>query len=215
MTQTTDEQAWSVLRKFARPRAPSERCELCSAALGDVHPHVLEPATRQLRCCCPACSLLFSSQSNGRYRRVAPVLQYLFGFDLDDAAWDSLHLPINLAFFVRTDSSTKVQAFFPSPAGATESLVTLGHWDTLAAKNPVLNDLEPDVEALLVNRLNGRNDVYRVSIDECYKLAGLIRTRWRGLSGGSAVWEEVGRYFRDLETRSRPPGASSDARSEL
>ena len=55
--------------------------------------------------------------------------------------------------------------------------------------------LEPDVEALLVNRIGEARECYRVGIDECYKLVGLIRTHWRGLSGGQAVWDEIGRFF--------------------
>jgi hypothetical protein len=41
-----------------------------------------------------------------------------------------------------------------------------------------------------------------VGIDECYRLVGLIRTRWRGLSGGPDVWTEIGRYFDELKGRS-------------
>jgi hypothetical protein len=36
-------------------------------------------------------------------------------------------------------------------------------------------------------------------IDECYRLVGLIRLNWRGLSGGSEVWEEVDKFFEQLE----------------
>jgi hypothetical protein len=95
-----------------------------------------------------------------------------------------------------------VVAVYPGPAGATESLVAPGAWEALAADNPILRDLEPDVEALLVNRVGGARECYRVGIDECYKLVGLIRTRWRGLSGGQEVWAEIGRMFAGLKERS-------------
>ena len=78
---------------------------------------------------------------------------------------------------------------YPSPAGPTESLLSLDAWSQLAETNQVLAELEPDVEALLVNRTNGAREYYRVSIDRCYALVGLIRTRWRGLSGGTEVWD--------------------------
>ena len=68
--------------------------------------------------------------------------------------------------------------------------------------NPRLDDLQPEVEALLVNRLSGRHLYYLVPIDECYRLSGLIRLHWRGLSGGSEVWEEVGRFFERLKEKS-------------
>ena len=68
--------------------------------------------------------------------------------------------------------------------------------------NPVLTELEPDVEALLVNRTNGAREYYRAPIDRCYALAGLIRTHWRGLSGGSEVWDAVSmQYFAELRER--------------
>ena len=61
---------------------------------------------------------------------------------------------------------------------------------------------KPEVEALLVNRLSGKHLYYLVPIDQCYRLSGLIRLHWRGLSGGSEVWEEVGRYFDRLKEKS-------------
>jgi hypothetical protein len=139
----------------------------------------------------------------------------LTDFRLTDEQWEDLRLPINLAFFVRSTAAGRVQAYFPSPAGATESLLTLDAWDALVAENPVLGALEPDIEALLVNRLNRECAAYRVSIDECYMLVGLIRTRWRGLSGGTEVWDEIGSYFTALDGRSQPRGGTPHAGPEL
>lgn len=96
---------------------------------------------------------------------------------------------------------------YPSPAGATESLLTLDAWNSLVADNPLLNAMQPDVEALLVNRLGAMRgfpdaEYYQAPIDECYKLVGLLRTHWRGLSGGSEVWNQIHAYFADLKSRS-------------
>ena len=63
--------------------------------------------------------------------------------------------------------------------------------------------MEPDVEALLVNRARGARGHWLVPIDDCYALVGLIRTRWRGLTGGKDVWEEIGRFFTTLDRRSQ------------
>ena len=215
MTPSTEQRPWSVLRQFVRPRPPAERCELCGAALAPEHSHLLEPANRQLHCACMACSILFSGQQDARYRRVPQRADSLNDFLMNEESWDDFHLPINLAFFVHSTAARRVQAYFPSPAGATESLLTLESWDRLVSENPVLRTLQPDTEALLVNRLKGSNATYLVSIDECYKLVGLIRTHWHGLSGGSAVWERIGQYFEDLKARSRPTGGTPDARVEL
>ncbi len=208
-TPPAEQRPWEVLRRFARPRPAVERCELCGAGLAPEHPHLLEPSSRQLRCCCEACSILFSGRQDARYRKVPPRVDALIDFRLSDQQWEDLHLPINLAFFVNGSVAGRVQAYFPSPAGATESLLTFEAWDGLAAENPVLRELEPDVEALLVNRLSEPYQHYRVSIDECYKLVGLIRTSWKGLSGGTAVWEEIGRFFASVSERARSRGGAS------
>jgi hypothetical protein len=96
-------------------------------------------------------------------------------------------------------------ALYPSPAGATESLLALDAWEEIVAENPVLNSIEADVEALLVNRMaqarsSAVPEFYLLPIDECFKLVGLIRTHWRGLSGGTEVWQEIGRFFAALKT---------------
>jgi hypothetical protein len=210
-TPPTEPGPWSILRQFVRPRPPVERCELCGLGLAAEHPHLLESSTGQLLCCCDACSILFSNQQEGRYRRVPSLVESLTDFHLSDEQWEDLHLPINLAFFVRSTRAGRVLAYFPSPAGATESLLMLETWDQLARENPRLQSLEPDVEALLVNRLGESNEIYRVSIDECYKLVGLVRTHWRGLSGGTEVWREIGRFFAGLKERSQPSGGASHA----
>jgi len=63
------------------------------------------------------------------------------------------------------------------------------------------------VEALLVNRIAqsrgaGAAEYFVAPIDECYKLVGLIRGSWRGFSGGTEVWREIGKFFSDLKEKS-------------
>jgi hypothetical protein len=203
--------ALTSLRRFMQPRAAREGCELCDKELAAEHAHLVEVASRRLVCACDPCAILFSNQGAAKYRRVPREIQFLRGFRLDDVAWESLQLPINLAFFLYSTPAGRVVAFYPSPAGATESLVTLQAWQMLVDDNPALRDLEPDVEALLVNRMGEAREYYRVGIDECYKLVGLIRTHWRGFSGGAAVWEEIGRFFARLKERSSPGGDAAHA----
>ena len=115
-------------------------------------------------------------------------------------------IPIELAFFFKNGPSRKVSAFYPGPAGATESLLSLEAWGDIEQENLALRELEPDVEALLANRVGANRGVaaqyYIVPIDECYKLVGLIRLNWHGLSGGTEVWREVGKFFASLKERS-------------
>jgi hypothetical protein len=193
-----------------QPRTAQERCELCNAPLAAEHSHLVEVANRRLRCACEACALLFSSQAATTYRRVPRDSWLLADFRLPEAQWEAMHLPIDLAFFVYSSAARRVVALYPSPAGATEALPDPEAWQTLVADNPVLRDFEPDVEALLVNRL-GTAECYRVGIDRCYELVGLIRTHWRGLSGGTAVRAEMGRFFAALKERSRRTGEQPHA----
>ncbi|MGH7172821.1 MAG: DUF5947 family protein [Gemmataceae bacterium] len=190
--------ALASLRRFARPRPLRERCDLCDAELADEHAHMLELSSRRLVCACDACAILFDNPGAGKYRRVPRRVRFLPDFRLPDEAWTALQLPIDLAFFLHSTASERVVAFYPSPAGATEALVPLDAWQSLTEDNPVLRDLEPDVEALLVNRIQQNREHYRAGIDKCYELVGLLRTHWRGLSGGPAVWEVIGGFFAGL-----------------
>jgi hypothetical protein len=194
--------ALASIRRFLRPRAVVEHCALCNLTLADEHPHLVEPATHRLICACDACALLFDGPNARRYRRVPRRVRSLPELRITDEAWDALQLPINLAFFVRSTPAGRVLALYPSPAGATESLVAAEAWGALAEGDPVLRDLEPDVEGLLVNRIGESRAYYRVGIDQCYRLVGLIRSHWRGLSGGAMVWGEIAGFFADLERRS-------------
>jgi hypothetical protein len=191
-----------TLRRFVRARpAPREQCELCGAPLAPEHPHLLEVARRQLRCACAPCTEIASLPDAARFRLVPRRVLLLEGFRLSDAQWESLLLPIDLAFLVDSTAAAKVVAIYPSPAGPMESLLALSAWREILGENPILRTLTPDVEALLVNHVRGARDHYLVPIDECYRLVGLIRTRWRGLSGGAEAWRGIGELFAALRAR--------------
>ncbi len=189
------------IRRYARPRTVRERCDLCGAALAAEHSHLIETATGRLTCACEPCAILFGNQDVARYRRIPRRIQFLPDFQLSDVAWEGLSVPINLAFFLRSTRAGRVVALYPSPGGATESLVASDAWDELAEENPVLLAFEPDVECLLVNRVGEACECYRVGIDHCYALVGLVRTNWRGMTGGTAVWREIVGFFNGLKER--------------
>jgi hypothetical protein len=149
--------------------------------------------------------MLFTGRDGSKYQRVPRQVRLLANFQMTDAEWDSLMIPINLAFFFRNGLDSRVSALYPSPAGATESLLPLAAWNNIVQANPVLQELESDVEALLVNRVgqargNAPAEYYIVPIDACYRLVGLIRLNWKGFSGGTEVWQEIGKFFSDLRS---------------
>jgi Family of unknown function (DUF5947) len=203
-------QAFDTLRQFARKPASRqvEQCEMCSVELRSEHAHLIELTQRRLHCACDACAMLFSGQAGTKYKRVPRDIRLLADFQLTDAEWDGLLIPINLAFFFQNSIDSRVSALYPSPAGATESLLPLEAWSSIVQANPALNQLEADVEALLVNRVGQARgtaaaEYYIVPIDACYKLVGLIRIHWRGLSGGTEVWQEIGNFFTDLRHKAK------------
>lgn len=207
--------AFSSLRRFAEEEsekaakaAALEHCDLCGEPIPPEHRHLLEVSTREMLCACRPCSILFDREaaSEGRYRLVPDRRLFLEDFEMSDAQWDSLRIPVDMAFFFYSTPAERVVAFYPSPMGPTESLLKLSAWEELERRNPVLGAMDRDVEALLVNRVRGAREHFLVSIDECYSLVGLIRTRWRGLSGGREVWEEIERFFEQLRERSKSAG---------
>ena len=162
----------------------------------------MELEKRQVTCACDPCAILFGGNTRQRYRRIPRDVRRLHDFVMDDLEWDSLLIPINLAFFVYNSAAGRVVAQYPSPGGAMESSLDLEYWDAIVERNPVLKKLEPDVEALLVNRISSLPQYYRAPIDQCFRLVGIIRTQWRGLSGGSDVWAEIDRFFLQLHEAS-------------
>ena len=198
------EKDFAALRRFIRPRAAVERCDLCAAELIKGHPHLIEPADRKIVCACDACSFLFTSQEGRRFKRIPRDSTYLGKFRLTDLQWEALMLPIQLAFFFHSTPDERLIALYPSPAGATESTLSLDAWDEIVADNPILLDLEPDVEALLVNRVRDTRDYFIAPIDKCYELVGLIRAKWTGLSGGTEAWKAINDFFAELKQNARP-----------
>ena len=212
---------FSSLRRFAEEEsekaakeaaeAAQEHCDLCGEPIPPEHRHLLEVSTREITCTCRPCSILFASEaaSEGRYRLIPDRHLFLEDFEMSDAQWENLRIPVDMAFFFYSTPAERVVAFYPSPMGPTESLLKLSAWEELEAHNPVLKGMERDVEALLVNRVRGAREHFLVPMDECYSLVGLIRMNWRGLSGGREVWEKIGQFFEELQKRSKTVGRES------
>jgi hypothetical protein len=160
--------------------------------------------------------MLFDGMERSKYKRVPRRVKVFAGFKLSDAQWESLFIPINLAFFFRSSIEGRTIALYPSPAGAVESLLTLEAWNSIEKDNPQLCEMQSDIEALLVNRISRSEKAIEAQyciapIDECYKLVGLIRANWKGLSGGAEVWDEVDRFFAALRAQAEVLSGGRDA----
>ncbi|MES1187441.1 MAG: DUF5947 family protein [Myxococcales bacterium] len=157
---------------------PIEECELCAQAISAEHEHLLEPDARRVFCACGVCAQLFIEeprQKGARYLRVDRRASRLAELEFDDAVWAELSVPVGLAFFTMRSRTGEVVATFPGRAGLIESFVPLKAYSELERRFPVLRGILPDVEALLVRRSLRHQDYFRVSIDHCYELAGLLR----------------------------------------
>lgn len=176
-------------------------CELCGAGIGLDHPHLVAPPTEQVVCSCAVCSTLFSERIGARFKRVPDRAQRLDAFALSEAEWEALGLPVGLAFFVRRSGTDDVRGVYASPAGAVEATLPPAVWAGIVDRNPALTGLHPDVEALVVNRVDRAGRVtptYLVApIDLCYQLVGLGRHGCRAAAGDGAV-DSAAVLFADL-----------------
>ncbi len=198
----------SLMRVTQTRPAPivGERCEMCAEPIADTHSHVVGLETRALMCTCRPCYLLFSDQdAHLKYRSVPERYLSFPDLALDARAWDELQIPVGLAFLFRNSVLGRMIAFYPSPAGATESELPLDVWDRIVEHSPQLAVLRPDVEALLVRRSDGPDgSCHLVPIDTCYELVGRLRMLWRGFDGGTEAHEAMDQFFARVEARSRP-----------
>jgi len=180
----------------ARPAASrvpaAERCEFCGATLETEHAHVVDLENRRLACACRPCRLLFTNPgaAGGKYRAVGDRRERVAESELD---WDALDTPVGMAFFIRNSKTGAVTAFYPSPAGATESTLVPG------AAEPLFQGIESDIEALLVYRRGAASESWIVPVDACYELVGRIRRHWRGFDGGPEARSEIESFFAQLE----------------
>jgi Fe-S cluster biogenesis protein NfuA/nitrite reductase/ring-hydroxylating ferredoxin subunit len=176
--------------------AEHAHCNLCPSGLADDHRHLLHLYERRILCVCETCWSLHSGDAE--YRPAGLRTLWLEDFELPDDLWASLEIPIGLAFIMRSSMTGQVVALYPSPVGATESEVDVFSWTALCAANPALDRLEPDAEALVVDRLSEPHRFVIAPIDQCYRLVGLIKSRWEGISGGTAVEGAVAEFFAGL-----------------
>jgi hypothetical protein len=200
------------IRSDRRPPEPAgERCEMCNELIADEHQHVVNVAARQLMCVCRACYLLFTDGSAQlRYRAVPDRYLAFPDFALDRRAWAALQIPVGVAFFFTNSELGRAVAFYPGPAGATESELDLDAWNAISGADPRVGLLADDVEALLVRvpEADGSEDgefaqpqSYLVPVDACYEFVGRLRMLWRGFDGGQQARQFIDSFFAQIAAR--------------
>ncbi len=207
---TLDPQTLRRMTGWAAPRAAlpgkgtsavatTGHCELCPVGLSEDHRHLLQLDERRIVCVCETCWSIRSGDPE--FRATGARTVWLEDFVLADDVWAAFGIPIGLAFMMRSSLDGRIVAMYPSPAGATESELELEAWGRLEAANPALARMEPDAEALIVNRIARPAQYVVVPIDQAYKLVGLIKARWEGISGGTQTEDAVAEFFAGLRER--------------
>jgi hypothetical protein len=189
------------------PQPAGERCEMCSESIADEHQHVVNVEGRQLMCVCRGCYLLFSdTNADLRYRAIPDRYLTFPDFALDRREWEALQIPVGLAFFFRNTALGRTVAFYPGPAGATESELDLSAWNNIRDADTRVDMLADDTEALIVRVPDDGTaapECYLVPIDACYEFVGRLRMLWHGFDGGQKVREFIAEFFDQVATRSR------------
>ena len=198
-----------ILQRIASQRPQTvegERCDMCAVPIADAHRHVVNVSERHLMCVCRGCYLLFTDDTAELRFRAVPDRYLSFpNFTLAPGRWDELEIPVGLAFVFRNSALDRTIAFYPGPAGATESELPLAAWDDVLAANPALTHLSADTEALLlrVPEHGGEAECFLVPIDACYQLVGELRRLWRGFDGGQDARRAIDTFFDTVRSRSR------------
>jgi Family of unknown function (DUF5947) len=202
--------AYDVLARIranrGEPEPAGERCEMCSEPIADEHQHVVNIEGRQLMCVCRGCYLLFTdTHAELRYRAIPDRYLSFPDFVLDRRQWEALQIPVGMAFFFRNSTLGRTVAFYPGPAGATESQLDLAAWNDIRAADPRVDMLADDTEALLVRVPDDFEppECHLVPIDACYEFVGRLRMLWRGFDGGEDARKFIGGFFELLAARSR------------
>jgi hypothetical protein len=201
--------AYDVLARIragrADPEPVGERCEMCAEPIADEHQHVVNVEGRQLMCVCRGCYLLFTdTEADLRYRAIPDRYLVFEDFALDRAHWNALQIPVGLAFFFKNSTLGRTVAFYPGPAGATESELDLKAWNDIRTVDPRVDLLADDTEAVLVRVGDDTSPrSYLLPIDTCYEFVGRLRLLWHGFDGGQQVREFIDEFFGILDARSK------------
>ncbi|QBI53550.1 DUF5947 family protein [Streptomonospora litoralis] len=231
MSRAAGPGAGAGLRRFVREPerpAPGEHCEMCAQPVEETHSHVADLAKRSVMCACRGCALLFTERGAAGGRYLTVPTRYLHDPDFTAAAgvFEELQIPVGMAFFLYNSEQERTVALYPSPAGATESLLPVETAEAVTGSGAAIaftgTEAAADVEAVLVRRRDaaeqdaGAYEGFLVPVDTCYRLVGLVRSTWKGFDGGQAARRALDGFFAELRERSRrvgpaDPGAAAAA----
>ena len=154
-------------------------------------------AGRQLMCVCRGCYLLFTdSDASCAIAPCRTATSRCRASTVDRRAWEALQIPVGLAFFFRNSALGRFVAFYPGPAGASESELDLQALDGLTAGDARLASWPTMWRRCWSGcPIPVAPECYLVPIDACYEFVGGLRMRWRGFDGGQQAREFIEGFF--------------------
>ena len=189
--------AWAAPRSTTKlPVRESAGCELCPIGIGVNHRHLLNLEERRIVCVCETCWSMRSGDAE--FRPTGGRVLWLEDFTMPEELWAAFQIPIGLAMIMRSGLDDEMVTLYPSPAGVTEAELDALAWTRMTTDNPLLHDLVPDTEALIINRLANPPQHVIAPLDDCYRLVGMIKSRWSGISGGPELSATVAEFFDGL-----------------
>ena len=180
----------------ARGRWPAAAGRALRAVLrepiADEHGHLVDLQARE-PCCAPAAAATCSSTSEGagggHFRAVPDRYVAFAGLRARRRrSGTRLQIPVSVAFFFLNSSLGRVAAFYPGPAGATESELPLDAWDEVVAANPRLDDAAArrrGVPRAGRRRTGSRAECYIVPDRRLLRAGRPPAPLWRGFDGGT------------------------------
>ena len=185
---------------------------MCGEPIAEPHQHVVNLDSRGADVHLPGCYLLFTAErrrscATARCRSATCPSRTSGSVRRSGTRWRSRSAWRSSS---ATPSLDRTVAFYPGPAGATESELPLDAWDDGPGRNPGLATLRSDVEALLVRAPGAER-----AVAECLPRADrrLLRAGraaaavWRGFDGGQEAQGAHRRLLRDGRGARSPTAA--------
>jgi hypothetical protein len=184
---STTQRVTLALQRFTlrdRTRAPAregdavEHCELCATPLHRTHDHLLDPQARGVFCACSACAVLFPDgpTTAARYVRVRSRVVALPHAAVSEHDLVALGAPVRLAVLCPSTLHDTLFMVYPSAAGPVESRASLKTWRALAARQPGLEAVQHDRDAVIADLRTPSRAALHVSLDVAYELLGTLRS---------------------------------------
>ena len=138
------------------------------------------------------------------YRLIPTRHLALLDFQVTGELWTGPGQSRKIVYLLRSSEARCVLAVYLDPAGIQESVLDLESWKMLLTRNPLLDSLEPDVEVLLINRMEQAPACFIVPIDTCSRLTGLLTARLRGMESSRKLWRAIDAFFADMQATASP-----------